>query len=651
MTIPHTPQTERRRRDGDRRDGGFILATLGLLIIPIIAFTALAVDVSSWYSRATELQRSADAGALGGVVWMPALGDATTAATAVLAKNNVVNGSNDLTVTIQQGSAANSLQVCITDHSAPQYFSKLFSAPEQLTRCGTAQFNLPLELGSPLNYYGGNSSANLGTYPETTTSSTNQTSPPGGNWNLTPDNVGEKVLPSQGGGSHGCSVWTSGSSSKQQGYIYYPNNTRWTADGGGTPKRYLNTKFVWNYNGTNYYGSDLPNCYWTVTTTNTVNKPINPIPSSKSPNFWAAIAGPGMFIPNGDARAPRCLSSGNCGTADNPFYTPSGYDYALDVPAGTTSGPISMQIFDATQSQTSGTAATGDVLYGGTTIQHTAFTLYDSGSTPYDRGDDTVVPGCTLTTHGSNPAFDKKWVQMCSFTPIVGRRYYLNVRSSATGSETWGTQGNTYNGYALRAVAGSFPASCLNLDASGVPQFPQSSSTACYGADPQPRLSGYQYMEMYNGIPASTPTQFFFANVKQEYAGKTLVLELWDPGDGNGNSFITVMKPGVSTAGTPLMGCSYTSTRPSGSVDQSATLSSSQQCRLQTTSSGSNAFQNEWVHIKVNLPSTYTCDSTVNPVTTGGSCWWQIKYETSSSLNDYTTWTARIEGDPVRLIQ
>ena len=293
-----------------------------------------------------------------------------------------------------------------------------------------------------------------------------------------------------------------------------------------------------------------------------------------------------------------------------------------------------------------GAAATGDTNYGDSNTMHTKFTVWNAGPTPYDRGDDTLVSGCTLTTQGPNVFYDKKWKELCHFTPTVGQRYYLNVRSTSPDNpDTWGPKGNNYNGYALRVVAGTYPAACIQ------DSFPQLNSTSCYGVDPQPRLSGYTDMEMYNGIPVNVPTQFFIANVKNEYAGKTLVIELWDPGDGAGDSNITVMKPGTTTGGVAQVGCAYQSTTPSGAVDQSGTKVGA--CTIVTTSGGTNAFQNEWLQIKINLPSDYTCNESANPTTTGGSCWWQIKYLVSSggALSDYTTWTARIEGDPVRLIE
>ncbi len=598
-------RSERRTDAGTGRDhdGGFILATLGLLIIPIVVFTALAVDVSSWYSRATELQRTADAAALAGVVWMPNITQAQTEGQTVLANNNVVNGSGGLTVTMGPGIEENSFKVCVTDGSAPQYFSSVFTGPESLTRCGTAKYNLPLELGSPLNYYGGNSTADVGSYVE----STNNTSPdPGQNWN-TANNIDQPP------------------NSRSTGCWYHYNGS----DYHNAVVR-QNRRYVWGYG--NGRGSGLPRC----TYDHTVSQ--NPIPASKSPNFWAAISGPGMYAPNGDAHAPRCASSGNCGTTDNTMYRPEGYWYSI---TPSSSGSTSLQIFDADQSSTS-RVDTGDTRYGGSVNQHTRYTLYDSGATPYDQSDDVAVSGCTLTLAGLDDAYKHKWIQLCAFNGVAGHRYYLNVKSS---DNAWSQDGDTYNGYALRVVAGSFPASCLS------PTLPQRNNVDCYGTGSQPRISGYGDMEMYNGIPSGTPTQFFLADVKNEYRGKTLVIELWDPGDGQGNSYITVMKPGSTVSGTPQQGCRYRGETPTGSVVLGP-YTPSGDCTIQTTNNGNNAFQNRWVHIEIDLPSDYSCSETVSdPTVQGGSCWWQIKYTTTNSLNDYTTWKAYIQGDPVRLVR
>ncbi|MBS1847688.1 MAG: Tad domain-containing protein, partial [Actinobacteria bacterium] len=148
-----------RSRAHDDGDRGFILVTFGLLLIPIMVFTALAVDVSSWYSRATELQRSADAAALAGVVWMPNFSKSTTDANTVLAKNGFTNGGNIATSTSVGTQSANAFQVCVSDNKVRQFFGMVFASPTKMTRCATAMYNTPLQLGSPLNYFGGNNSS------------------------------------------------------------------------------------------------------------------------------------------------------------------------------------------------------------------------------------------------------------------------------------------------------------------------------------------------------------------------------------------------------------------------------------------------------------------------------------------------------------
>jgi hypothetical protein len=60
-------------------------------------------------------------------------------------------------------------------------------------------------------------------------------------------------------------------------------------------------------------------------------------------------------------------------------------------------------------------------------------------------------------------------------------------------------------------------------------------------------------------------------------------------------------------------------------------------------------FNDEWLHIRVQIPSSYTCTPGLNPETTAGSCWWGIRYDFSSQPYDVTTWRSRIEGNPVHL--
>jgi hypothetical protein len=73
-------------------------------------------------------------------------------------------------------------------------------------------------------------------------------------------------------------------------------------------------------------------------------------------------------------------------------------------------------------------------------------------------------------------------------------------------------------------------------------------------------------------------------------------------------------------------------------------------CAINTAPAGSaHRFNDEWLRIRIQIPSTYTCTPGLNPETTAGSCWWGIEYAFSAQPYDVTTWKARIEGNPVHL--
>jgi Flp pilus assembly protein TadG len=143
----------RRRMRGE---SGYVLAMTGMLLIPLLAFTAFAVDLGSWYAQASRQQRAADAAALAGVVWAndpiaPTKWD--TVARDVATKNGYTDGVNGVTVATAK-ITKNQIQVTIS-RNGQQFFSKLFLPNgEKLTRTASAQFNLPIPLGSPRNFIG-----------------------------------------------------------------------------------------------------------------------------------------------------------------------------------------------------------------------------------------------------------------------------------------------------------------------------------------------------------------------------------------------------------------------------------------------------------------------------------------------------------------
>ena len=60
----------------------------------------------------------------------------------------------------------------------------------------------------------------------------------------------------------------------------------------------------------------------------------------------------------------------------------------------------------------------------------------------------------------------------------------------------------------------------------------------------------------------------------------------------------------------------------------------------------SSAYGGKWLTLQIPIPSTYTCD-----VSSPTNCWFRIQYQFSGYINDTTSWTASLAGDPVRIVQ
>jgi hypothetical protein len=672
--LGSSPDPSVADRDVDRRDGGFIVITFGLLLIPIIIFTALAVDVSSWYSRATELQRTADSAALAGVVWMPDFGKASDNAAPVLKKNGVVDGAGNMAVTMSVGETGiTSFKVCVTDNKVTQFFGAVFASPTKMTRCGTAQYNAPLQLGSPLNYFGGNHDS--------------ITQYIAGETPANPVTIPSRSVFGNGTWRNFCNVRASYPSGQIVGYWYrggsddpddwyyalgvhtsaanFPNcNTpplavpdvesfsgsyvycnllggRWERFGGtdGAVRRY------WVDGARSQY----PDCGFN-------GSARQPIPKEKSPNMWAAIESYNYSHANGDAYSNKGAE-----------YRSTGYWYSIDIPdAGVNGGNVSIQAWDLTYNCQLGCRSPEGDVSGPMPVR---MRVFKAGTLKYDMSGITPVSGCdTGWLDGSVAGYDQQWKVVCTInTASPGNRYYIQVQSTEIvgngTTPTYGADGRGVTGYAVRAVSGMFPAACLEYLPVG--------DVACYGSGTQPRLSAYGDMEMYNGINSGQPTQFYLADVTPSYGGKTLEIKLFDPGDGAGTSWVTIRGPSSSTTAgqmVPSSACSVQYRNYGASSWNNVSLSNGPDgnypntCTVQTTTGSTNTYQDRWLRFRITLPTDYgptgsanwtNCDPNVaDPVNDPGSCWWQISYYVDSGkLDDYTTWSAGIINDPVRLVR
>ena len=750
---------------GQRGGGemGFALVIMSLMLLPMMVFAAFGVDLAAWHARANALQTAADSAALAGSVYMPDLVRAQTEATTSLAANGFVSGTDFVTVESKRISTnENALQVTVTDSDVDRYFSQVFSGKQKIVVSSVAEYNLPLPLGSPLNYFGGDATKTVAasvpqpdtisvTFPTTynTVAPTNRpcnigTSssqglggwPTTGNfdpayysgntrctWTFTP--TGSAVSPAASNAfpppdhttraptNAPCRVKIDGTGSTNGQWTSGPSAAYSTSTSISSPTciwslfatnlsslpsfsateepdvskcrtgyepNNLSTKgaltslgsAAWKLKGNSYkllkdWGKDGDDavagkasdgnrlCVWTevatiVTTENPDLPGVNPIAAGRSPGYWAMINGPGEVSPNGDAFSTRCYISNNCSSVDNLSYRATtdpdrGYWYEIKIPTGV-SGTVNVSVFDASGNP-SGSLSTlaGDSSSSNSNNSfETEYTVYRKDNA-LDFSVRSLAAGADVagnTSEGSchwklqaESTFRGVWKNLCAITGVSpGQTYLLNVRTN-------GTSGTGRNGYALQ-VCGS--ASCT--------------------VGPQPSVAAYADMSLYNNLSAGDST-FYVAEVGPQYNGRILVLNLWDPGDVSGTASLYAMKPSATatkaSVNVPASTCTYTATPfPNAAQTNSdgddtgtqvATAHASDNgtnCMVTTTN---KKYNGEWLQIRILIPTNYTCTPGLDPETQVNSCWWGIKYNFAAAATDVTTWTARIEGNPVRLTQ
>ena len=148
----------RRRPAPSQRAGqrGYILVTFALLLVPILLMAGFSVDVGSWYNRASNIQKAADAASLAGVVWLPDETKARSVALDVAKRNGFDSTDPNISVTVAKSTKAdNRLKVTITDNRVGSFlYERLGGNTISITRTSFAEYVLPVKMGSPDNSLG-----------------------------------------------------------------------------------------------------------------------------------------------------------------------------------------------------------------------------------------------------------------------------------------------------------------------------------------------------------------------------------------------------------------------------------------------------------------------------------------------------------------
>jgi hypothetical protein len=223
----------------------------------------------------------------------------------------------------------------------------------------------------------------------------------------------------------------------------------------------------------------------------------------------------------------------------------------------------------------------------------------------------------TRTTGPANQRFNynnvadnfRRWVDLCTFSGTVpAGTYAIQVKTNGLGADGEGG----HNRFGLRAF-GSSGGDKNNIS-----------------------VAGFNKMAMYGNTPAGT-SKFFLARVPSGARGQLFKVRLFDIGDGTtNNSTIQVLPPQENGSTARFSGCVGSG--------PSAGTGALTDCKIPVNSS----YNGKWQQIDVPIPSGYTCQDS-SPT----GCWLRLEffYGSGSSPADTTSWTASIEGDPVRLVE
>jgi hypothetical protein len=508
---------------------GQVIVLFVLSLTVLIGIMGLAIDVSFLWVNEMRLQKTADAVALAGAVYLP--DDAPTAhdkGIIAAAQNGYVDGTGSVVVVAQQNSANHEQMDASVQAPVPTFFMRLFGINSLTpTRTAHAQFHLPVPMGSPLNVFGDPNAHDL----------------QGNNLNF------------------------------------------WAAINGPCTDKQQGDPYATKYYIANYQSNNSPsNCLTYTTPSNT---------EYKAPA-------------NGD---------------------PGAYDYAIKV---LTAGTLTIDLYDPQYcSRSSQNIDTGETALRSGSDFNTVFTLYAPTDTPYDLSNAVMVYSYSYTgdqgtstndgqsgkTHscssyyvtGSDGNYTGKWINYYTFTAQVGT-YRLNIQTTPTS----GHPADASNNFAIRATSSS-------------------------GVQPQvyAGLAGSQSaMSIYNNIMSGS-AYVYLAKVNSTFAGKTMQVSLFDPGEVNGNAYMYFYMP--TSAGWTAVNFDW---RDSGvTLGPGGTLHTGAS-RLQT-SNGSGLFDGHWVVVTIDVPANYTAPQ---------EGWWKIYYTMSAAAHDRTTWRVSIIDSPVHLV-
>jgi hypothetical protein len=405
-----------------------------------------------------------------------------------------------------------------------------------------------------------------------------------------------------------------------------------------------------------------------------------------SQGFFGAIEGEGSNRGTGDAFATYFdgKADGAATGPKNAQFDSEGYDYTVVVPGSNATVWVFDPTFCATVSKTTGSghAGAGDhwLSPNNPIGASTYFQLWNTNNLPLKPQSWTkIADSGTLfeheyridmsATYGNG--YNADGVTVKSLANYGDRGTPTGATDCAAGKIASNTVGGYYHNkwwpLATNVGAGTYRVRVLttqpgdvdfdsNLGESFENMFSlEVTGGAAAGASPQ--VFGNGRMVTYANIDTGTQT-FYLAQISRQIgAGKTLEINLFDPGDVGQRSWLQILTPDGSVA-NKLATFSF-SADANATGNKTGTNVTCLQTFAGTTgataptgctnlTSGGTFYQNSWVRILVPLASTYGSTG-LQPAGDPAAGWWKIKY-TVGSANDTTTWMVSVRGNPVHLI-
>jgi hypothetical protein len=207
----------------------------------------------------------------------------------------------------------------------------------------------------------------------------------------------------------------------------------------------------------------------------------------------------------------------------------------------------------------------------------------------------------------------RQWYTLCNGVNVAANSdYFVQITTSG---------GQGHNRFALRAGLGATP----NYNANDV------------------NIYASSRMAIYANAGSGTTTRFHLARLLPGSDGRTLVLDLFDIGDASDPGTLKIVPPSDSGL-TNFANCTYTPVPGNSTGPPWGAATPITNCQINNVSSNTG-YQGQWIEVRVPIPSGYTCR--INDPT---GCWVLIQYQFPTGISDTTSWTAHIDGEPVRLV-